>query len=106
MRAGALDRRIEFYSRTLTKNTVGEEVVTYTTKVKEVWAKAIPTRASEKFQANRDLLDRTTVFITRHDSTLNDTTHRIVYEGLNWNILGIEELGRERGFEILAQQVK
>lgn len=106
MKAGALDRRIKFYSRTLTKNSVGEEVVTYTTKVKEVYAKAMPTRASEKFTANRDLLDRTIVFTVRFDNDINDTTHRIVYEGVNFNILGIAELGRQRGLEILAQQVK
>ena len=106
MKAGALDRRIKFYSRTLTKNSVGEEVVSYTTKVKEVYAKALPTRASEKFTASRDLLDRTIVFTIRYDDDLNDTTHRIIFENVNFNILGIAELGRKRGLEILAQQVK
>lgn len=50
--AGELDQRIKFQQKSVTRNGIGEEVVTWVDVV-SVWAKAMPLRGNQFFAANQ-----------------------------------------------------
>lgn len=101
MRAGPLDRRIVIQSRTMTQNASGAMVESWGTFA-TVWAQKTDLRGDEFFAARGTHAEVTTRFRIRNLGGLKHEM-RISHDGNTYDILGIAELGRGDGFEIMAR---
>lgn len=104
-RAGLHDREIVIQQVTLSDNT-------FTTKGEEswsnfasAWAFVTPMEASERFTSQQKFSSRVSTFEIRYVSGVT-AKMRISYESTYWRILGIKEIGRRRGLEILAELIE
>lgn len=106
MRAGKLSRRVEIQILAETDDGYGEPIKAWTT-VYTVYAQVLPMRGDERAQ-NQQLVSRAdTKFRIRHNSDMTITTkHRLVYDGDNYDITAILEIGRKEGLEIMAHKVE
>lgn len=100
MRAGDLDRRITIQSVTTVQNSYGDPVESWSTFA-SVWASVKPYRGNEEFDAEHHRSEELKVFKIRYRQGLNHKM-RIVYEGANYDIRSIKEIGRREGLEIEA----
>lgn len=98
--AGRLDRRIVLQQPTVTRDSVGGPVESWST-VATVWAGYRPQRGDEVFAARQRTATREAVFTIRHRTDVTEST-RIVFDGHNWDIVHIAELDRRAGLEIRA----
>ena len=98
-----LDRRILIQNRSVVRDTSGGEVVTWV-DFATVWATVRRTGAREQYLSgsNREQASQNAVFRIRFRDDL-DATMRIVHEGSNFDILGVEPVGRKRHLDITAQ---
>ena len=95
-----MDRRATLQTRVLSRNTQGEEVVTYS-DLAEVWAEKWDLKGREWFSAQQLNADVTTKFRIRYRSDVT-VLHRIVCDGIYYDIQHVAEVGREGGLEIMA----
>lgn len=103
MTAGKRDREIVIQAATETLNAAGEVQRSWATFA-ECWAKVTPMSAGERFRSAAKHSARVSVFGVLYVPGVSPTM-RIVYEGLNWRILGIAEVGRRVGLDITAEVV-
>lgn len=103
MRAGGLDRRITIQRQSVAQSDSGEEVITWV-DVAEVWARKVENRGDERFAQQQAVGHAPKTFVIRWSSTVAEVTdeHRIVFDGRNFNITDIRELGRREGIELDA----
>lgn len=99
--AGKLDRRIRIETQTVTKDSYGGEVKTWT-ELATVSASAWPVRGNEAFLANQFMEGVQMQFRIRYRSDF-DISARIVYGGKAYNIQHIAEIGRREGMQIFAK---
>lgn len=105
MRAGRLDRRVIIEARTTgPQSATGAPTYTWATFA-ECWAEKRDTKARERFApvTSQVVADVDTVWVTRWfpgGDVIQPDTHRIVHEGVVFNIVGIAEIGRRKGLEI------
>lgn len=101
MRIGSLDRRIAIQRQSVTQAADGEEVVTWQ-DVATVWARKIENRGSERFTAQQFVGHAVRTFRFRWSTTVSEITdkHRIVFDGRNFNITDVREIGRREGIEV------
>ena len=108
MNIGGLDRRIDIQGAGITVNDYGERIETWT-KLGTVWA-AIERKpsASERNSGEQVVSFQSVVFIVRWSSEVSgyDITNRIVYSGNNYNILGIQEIGRRDQLRIITELIE
>ena len=93
---GRLDRQITLQTFTEARTTAGGVTPTWSNLTTDptVWARLDRTRGGEEFTAGHvEQAERTLTFIIRHRTDLNEEM-RIVYDGDNWDIEMIEEIGR------------
>lgn len=102
MQAGKLDRRITIQEPVISQDDYGEPVVTGWADVATVWAQVVPVSGREYFDATAVRAEKTTRFRIRWRSGLTEAM-RIVYDGRNYDIRSIVELGRREGLEIRAE---
>lgn len=104
MRAGKLDRRITLRAKSTTKNTFGEDVVTWT-DIATVWAEWIPKGGTERW-ASRLLLDTADgAFQIRHRTDL-DALDEVLFDGKQYRVIGEPtEIGRREGLLIQVSRV-
>lgn len=102
MKSGKLDRRITIQNRVETQNTLGEAVISYTTFA-QVWAEVVPLRGREYFTAAQTVPEAQLRIRIRYMTGVTEK-HRIVYEGVNCDILHIAEIGRKEGLEIMVKK--
>lgn len=100
MRAGKLDRRITIRRATYTVNGYGEEVPEWC-NIDSVWARQLPSRGSERFAAQEIAATKMVTFNIRYRSDLTERD-RIVFDGKEYNITSIREIGRRVGLEFDA----
>ena len=100
MRAGRLDRRVTIQTRTLTRNSYGEQVETWADD-DTVWGERFDLRGREFFAARQVSADVTTRFRLRYRTGLT-VLHRLVCDGVTYDIHQVSEIGRRQGLEILA----
>ena len=102
MRPGQLNRRITLKRPTLT-NTSGDAVSTLQV-VDTVWCDVRPMRVDERFQSSALHSVRTSNFRIYYRS---DVTPDMLlgYDGLDWKIVGVAELGFRDGLDITAEAV-
>lgn len=98
MNIGKLDRWITLQSEVNTQDSSGGYVKTWTT-FKQVWASKVDNKGDEGMESGRDTTTTTTTFKIRYISSLT-TKHRLVYNGVNYDIEVIKELGRREGQEL------
>ncbi len=102
MRAGALDRRITIESQSAGRSATGAEVVTWAT-VATVSASKRDTKGDERFRAAQREDRVETVWRIRFRDDL-DPSMRINYAGVFYELIGIVELGRKDGLDLLTSR--
>lgn len=103
MRSGRLDRSIQIQAATTTQNDVGEPVDTWANLHSEssIPAAYTPQRGNERFSAQQLVGRAVVTFRVRYRDDVN-TKCRIVYDGKNWDIHDVREIGRREGLDIDA----
>jgi len=101
MRAGNLDRRVTFQRLATTPGRGGEPTKAWADAF-TTWAQVRDVSASERASAPKEMAQRSSTFTIRWRSDVTESM-RIVYDGREWDITGIKELGRRGGLEIAAQ---
>lgn len=101
MRPGLLDRTVIIQNYTEAQDATGQPVQTWA-DLRTVRAKVTPLKTSERFDANRDMGVFTAVFTVRW---LDSVTHRsrVVYDGKNYDVIAIRELGRRQWLELVGE---
>lgn len=101
-RAGKYDRKIELQTLVITRDPdSGEEIHTWTL-LKRVWAQYLPFRQQERFSAGREVAVFSARFVIRYLTGIAEKD-RIVFDGKNWDIIGISERTRRVDLEITAE---
>lgn len=108
MRAGRLDRRVQFLRSVAVDDGYQLRPGEFVSHGGQVWAAFKPVSDGERFRAGSIGADVTARFTVRHSSfTAGITTaDRLVCEGRTYAIGGIKEIGRREGFEITASEIK
>lgn len=105
MRAGPKDRRINLEVKTSGRDAVGGATDTWS-PVRQLWAQRQEgSVVAERFANQQTYATVTTVFKTGYFPAYRDIspdTHRIVFDGRIYNIMGALELGRKDGVELLC----
>ena len=99
-----MDRRIGIQRATLTANAYGERAETWAT-LATVWAEVQYKEGSgrEAVQSDQVYSSQPVHFIIRYSSDVSDIrpSDRIKYNGNNYQIEGVQEIGRQEGFRIV-----
>lgn len=100
--AGELNQRITFQQKSVTKNAIGEEVITFA-DVDTVWAKVMPLRGNAFYAANQQQHVVDARFLIRERAGLT-TDLRVVWRGEPYAITNlIPGTGPYRGtIEVVA----
>jgi SPP1 family predicted phage head-tail adaptor len=100
MQAGRLDRRVTILRRNLQRDEFGQQIESYD-PIDTVWAQKVDVTGRELFAAQRPIGEGTTRFRIRwrNDLTITD---RLQYDGTEYDIVQMTELGRQEGLEIVA----
>ncbi|MCH7573613.1 MAG: phage head closure protein [Candidatus Marinimicrobia bacterium] len=104
MQAGQLDRRIDIQTVTGSVDSLGTPKRTYANLSASVPAQVMPASSSESYRNNQDVGSDDLVITIRHRTDF-DRKARIVYDGNNYDIMGIQEIGRREGLELLVRVV-
>lgn len=102
---GSLDRRITFQQKVTSTDESNQELVTGWEDIAStptVYASVNETSGSEVIQAQQLNGLETAVFTIRYRTDVN-VLHRIVYDGVYWDIHAIHEIGRKRFLRIIAE---
>lgn len=102
MNAGKLDRRIQIKTKTVTRDTFGAEVTTYEVFA-TVWAEMVPITGREYFSSSQFINESMVKFRIRYKAGINESAI-ITYDGIDYDIVYIAELGRSAGLEILVKK--
>jgi len=101
MRIGKLDRRITIQALTVTANSEGAGIESWSAGT-TVWASKIPKTVTESFQGQQELATADLVFRVRNISSITETS-RVVYDSKNYDIIGIQEIQRNQGFDLFVR---
>ena len=104
IRAGSLDRRITVQQATTTLDSFGEPIKAWA-DLCTVWAQVKPVGGNERFQGQQVNPEVDTRFIIRYRTDVR-VAQRVVYDGEQYDVLGILEIGRHAGQELLAKLEK
>ena len=105
MRAGQLDRRITIERVTTARDEYGDPIETWTDLITIDAEKREP-RGREFFAAGT-VAEVNTVFVCRHMDVPSLTTQdRISYDGKDYDIVFVGEIGRREAWEIMAKWVE
>lgn len=101
--AGALDRRIVVQRAALAANEFNEPIETWSTFA-TVWARKADATAGEAYRAQEVGAEITTRFTVRwsSDTATIDPRDRISFDGREYNIVAVRDIGRQRWREIDA----
>lgn len=104
--AGELRERVELRSRTVATDEVGQQDITWTL-VSTVWAKRVPARAEERFEAAQMRSEVVERFFIRARSDV-DATWRLVWVSGNgtpaYDVVGVTPLPGRAFTELLCAQ--
>ncbi|WP_215225858.1 phage head closure protein [Echinicola shivajiensis] len=93
--------KISIFSYTESKNSVGQIIKTKT-HYQDFWASKYQWQNREKYENNQLIESNVIIFKTYYDENIN-TSYLIEFEGVEYNIKGVKELGYKDGLEITAQ---
>lgn len=94
VRAGEISQPIEIQVATPAQDKSGQEIITWG-KENDVFAKVMPMKAGEKFASGREMAKTYCRFLIRHYADLTRENHRIVWRSDTYDIINIEEHGRQ-----------
>lgn len=94
------DRRIEIQQKTLTQDSYGEPIETWQTLF-PAWAEVKEIKGEERFARSQEKAEIDTVFVIRYRRNLSPLM-RVLYEGREYNIQSLAEVGRRVDLEIHA----
>lgn len=102
MKAGRRDRRITLQRKVVTQNETGEEVVSWQDVARPVWAEKIENRGSERFAAQQFIGSTVKTFRILWSVAVSEVTveHRVLFDGREFDISDVREIGRRVGLEI------
>lgn len=104
MQAGRLDRRVTLQQRTLAAaNARGEKVPSFST-LATVWGSRRDVGGRELFASGQPHAEATTRFLIRYRSDLTPI-HRLVCDGVTYDVVHVAELGRRDGLELSCKVV-
>lgn len=103
MRAGKMDRRVQFLRAVVTDNGL-EQIETFANHGSQVWASKEDISDGERWRAGEVAAHVTTRFQVRSSAFTRDLTpkDRLVCAGVTYDISGIKELGRLQLLELTA----
>lgn len=104
MDAGRLDRRVALRRATGgSVNDMNEPVEVWTT-LATVWTNVVPVMDGERLRAGETLAQMQSRFTIRYSSVVADLDprDRLQYNGREYDINGLKEIGRREFFEITA----
>lgn len=101
--SGELDRRIQIMRGTETVNGLNEPVVTWAV-LSEVWAGKADVSDGERLRAKEINATITTRFHIRWSQKVRDVDarDRVRFDGFEYDIMAVKEIGRRKGIEISA----
>jgi SPP1 family predicted phage head-tail adaptor len=100
--AGSLNQRVTLQQKSVTRNAIGEEVVTWP-DVATVWAEAWPLRGREFFQAQQTQYAADVRFRLRYRADVQAANWRVVWNSEPYDIVSlIDVAARRETTEILA----
>lgn len=102
MKAGKLDRRVQIKVKTSSRDSYGAEILTYSV-LATVWAEVVPISGREYFAAAQFVPEATLKIRMRFREDFDETA-LISYDGVDYNILYIAEIGRADGLEVLVKK--
>lgn len=105
MNPGHFDRKITIRQRVSAGNAYGAGGSEVFGDFKQAWAKYRPMSASERWASDGNHTVKTAKFTTYFDPTIQETM-RLLFDGLEWNITGIAEIGYRHLLEITAEVIK
>jgi SPP1 family predicted phage head-tail adaptor len=88
-----LDRFLDIEKKSVTKNDLGEQVVSFD-KVATIKGELLvndEASSPEEYQSKREVNNRETVFRIRYKSWLNPTDYRVRYEGRVFDLIDVRE---------------
>lgn len=104
MRAGRMDRRVTLQQRTMAApNDYSEKIPSYST-LATVWAEKRDVSGREFFSSNQPHAESSTRFVIRYRSGLTPI-HRLVHDGVTYDIVHVAEIGRRVGLELVCRVV-
>lgn len=101
MRAGTLDRRLTIKAPVDGQDSMGGPTVTYTT-LATVWAEKQDKGGREFMAAQQVNAEVTTQFRIRYRSDVTPE-HRVTCDGLDFDILYVNEVGRRDGLLLMCR---
>ena len=105
MNIGAMDRRIVLQSQSLTANDYGEQAVTWFNYA-TVWAAIERKPHITESESGRQITSfQKVVFTIRNSSQVSslEASHRIQYNSKFYNVIGVQEIGRDEKLRIVAE---
>lgn len=104
MKKGPLNRRIRIERATVTVNGRGNEVRAWG-PLATIWAQRLPQRAIEGWKASGTAAELETAWRVRWSTQVADVSpaDRIVFGAQVMAILGVTEIGRREGLEIVCK---
>ena len=102
MKAGKLDRRVQIKVKTSSRDSYGAEILTYSV-LATVWAEVVAISGREYFAAAQFVPEATLKIRMRFREDFDETA-LISYDGVDYNILYIAEIGRADGLEVLVKK--
>lgn len=102
MKAGKLDRRVQIKVKTASRDAYGAEILTYSV-LATVWAEVVPISGREYFSAAQFVPEASLKIRMRFREDFDETAI-IAYDGLDYDILYIAEIGRADGLEVLVKK--
>ncbi len=102
--AGTLDRRITLMRETVSYNSLGEPVEAYE-DFSEVWARVRFDSVGEQFTDDAIRAKKFVGFVIRYRTDITEKD-RIRFDGKQYRIVGVTELGRRKGLELSTEFVE
>lgn len=102
MQSGKLDRRITLSTLTITRDDYGGQVESWGT-LATVWAAAVPWRGDEAVNADQVTALAEFRFQMRYRDDF-DKKARLTFEGDEYDIIRIDEIGRREGLFVWAKR--
>lgn len=104
MNVGNMDRRIQLQAATLTANAYGQKVASWATYA-TVWAQLKYTSGSEKVEDDQVSSTIKAQFTIRYstDTAPAKASDRVVYNGDNYEVLYVQEVGRREGINLICE---
>jgi len=99
--AGRFNRSISIESKSEIQDAGGQPIETWAAYA-TAWAEKKDMTASEKFRAGQEIASRTSIFVMHWRSDLSPADHRLVCEGVTYDIEAISEIGFHEALEISA----